>query len=95
MGRSPLSRATARRIPASDAASLSIADSKVEVLTTSGTAGLPAISPDGNYVVYVENGGGRDSLRLRQVATGSNVELVPAEPGVFCSAPPLPRTAPS
>ena len=65
-----------------DAASLSIANLKIEVLTTSSTATLPAISPDGNYVVYVENGGGRDSLRLRQVATGSNVELVPAEPSV-------------
>ena len=32
--------------------------------------------------MYVENGGGRDSLRLRQVTTGSNVEIVPAEPGV-------------
>jgi Tol biopolymer transport system component len=63
-------------------AALSIADLKVESLTTSGTASSPAISPDGNYVVYVENGGGRDSLRLRQVATGSNVELVAAEPGV-------------
>ena len=61
---------------------LSIADLKVESLTTSGTAALPAISPDGNYVVYVENGGGTDSLRLRQVATGSNVEIVKAEPGV-------------
>ena len=67
---------------AASATSLSIADLQVEPLTTSGTAGLPAISPDGNYVVYVENAGGRGSLRVRQVATGSNVEIVPAEPGV-------------
>ena len=64
------------------ASALSIADLQVEPLTTSGTADRPAISPDGNYVVYVENGGGRESLRVRQVATGSNVEIVPGEPGV-------------
>jgi serine/threonine protein kinase/Tol biopolymer transport system component len=67
---------------AARAASLSLADLQVETLTTSGTANLPAISPDGNYVVYVENGDGRSSLRVRQVATGSNVEIVPAEAGV-------------
>jgi len=59
-----------------------VADLQVEPLTTSGTADRPAISPDGNYVVYVENGGGQQSLRVRQVATGSNVEIVPGEPGV-------------
>jgi serine/threonine protein kinase len=66
-----------------DATALSIADLKVETLTSSGTANLPAVSPDGNYVAYVESGGGRPSLRVRQVATGSNVEIVPAEPGVI------------
>ncbi len=65
-----------------DATALSIADLQVETLTTSGTASLPGVSPDGNYVVYVESGGGRASLRIRQVATGSNVEIVAAEPGV-------------
>ena len=29
-----------------------------ERLTTSGTASLPAVSPDGNYVVYVEKADG-------------------------------------
>jgi len=66
----------------STTSALSIADLQVEPLTTSGTADRPAISPDGNYVVYVENGGGQQSLRVRQVATGSNVEIVPGEPGV-------------
>jgi len=66
----------------SDATTPSIADLQVEPLTTSGTAGLPAISPDGNYVAYIESAGGQTSLRVRQVATGSNVEIVAAEPGV-------------
>jgi Tol biopolymer transport system component len=64
-----------------DASSPSIASLQVDRLTTSGTADTPAISPDGNYVVYVERGSGGDSLRVRQVATGSNVEIVPLEPG--------------
>ena len=69
--------------PASSGATArSIADLKVEQLTTSGTADRPGISPDGNYVAYVEQGTGGDSLRVRQVTTGSNVEIVRAEPGV-------------
>jgi Tol biopolymer transport system component len=65
----------------------SIADLQVEQLTTSGTAATPAISPDGNYVAYVETGAKGDSLRVRQVATGSNVEIVAPEPGVRLLAP--------
>jgi Tol biopolymer transport system component len=65
----------------------SIADLKVEQLTTSGTAGTPAISPDGNYVAYVETGSKGESLRVRQVATASNVEILPPEPGIRLFAP--------
>jgi serine/threonine protein kinase/Tol biopolymer transport system component len=65
----------------------SIADLKVEQLTTSGTAGTPAISPDGNYVAYVETGPKGESLRVRQVATASNVEILAPEPGIRLFAP--------
>jgi serine/threonine protein kinase/Tol biopolymer transport system component len=65
----------------------SIADLVVEQLTTSGTAGSPAISPDGNYVAYIDTGAKGESLRVRQVATGSNVEIVAPETGVGLSAP--------
>jgi serine/threonine protein kinase/Tol biopolymer transport system component len=65
----------------------SLADLKVEQLTTSGTAASPVISPDGNYVAYVETGEKGESLRVRQVATGSNVEILPPEPGVRILAP--------
>jgi Tol biopolymer transport system component len=68
--------------PSADGVSgLSVADLQVEQLTTSGTADAPAISPDGNYVVYIERGAGLDSLRVRQVATESSVPIVPSEPG--------------
>jgi Tol biopolymer transport system component len=65
----------------------SLADLQVEQLTTSGTAGYPAVSPDGNYVAYVETGPNGESLRVRQVATAGNVEILPPEPGVRLVAP--------
>jgi Tol biopolymer transport system component len=46
-------------------------------LTTTGTAGLAAISDDGRYVAYVVTEEGKSGLWLRQVATTSNVSIVP------------------
>jgi YD repeat-containing protein len=67
--------------PTTQAGGLSIAALDVEQLTTSGTAAVPVISPDGNNVVYIERGPGGDSLRVRRSATGSNNEILPPEPG--------------
>ena len=47
-------------------------------LTTTGTAGLAAMSLDGRYVAHVSARDGRQGLWLRQIATTSNVEIVPA-----------------
>jgi serine/threonine protein kinase len=66
----------------SQAGSASFQDWQITRLTTSGNADRPAISPDGKYVVYVQHDGNNDSLRVRQTATQSNFEIVPAEPGV-------------
>ena len=46
-------------------------------LTTTGTAGVAAISGDGRYAAYVVTESGRQSLWLRQVTTSSNVQIVP------------------
>jgi Tol biopolymer transport system component len=46
-------------------------------LTTTGTAGIAALSRDGRYVAHVSIRDGKASLWLRQVATTSNVEIVP------------------
>jgi eukaryotic-like serine/threonine-protein kinase len=46
-------------------------------LTTNGNTRVAAISPDGKYVVYVTDEGGKQSLWLRQVAISSNVRLLP------------------
>ncbi|HEX8069520.1 MAG TPA: protein kinase [Pyrinomonadaceae bacterium] len=53
---------------------------KIERLTDTGKAGSVAISPDGKLVVHVVEDAGQQSLWLRHVATGSNVQIIaPAE----------------
>lgn len=56
-------------------------------LTQSGDVFTPAISPDGQYLVYVNLVGEQRGLRLRQIITGQILELVPPRPNVdFWSA---------
>jgi serine/threonine protein kinase/Tol biopolymer transport system component len=45
-------------------------------LTSSGKVTRAAISPDGNFVAHVVDDGGRQSLRVRQIVTKSNIEVV-------------------
>jgi serine/threonine protein kinase/Tol biopolymer transport system component len=47
-------------------------------LTSTGKSRQAAISPDGRYVAHVVEDGGKQSLWIRQVATTSNVQIVPA-----------------
>ena len=47
-------------------------------LTTTGTAGLAAVSADGRYVAHVVTDERGQGLWLRQVVTSSNVEIVPS-----------------
>jgi Tol biopolymer transport system component len=55
-------------------------------LTDHGQASLyAAISADGHTLAYVRREGNR-SLRVKQIATGSEVTVVPAGPGFFNSA---------
>ncbi|HEX6177951.1 MAG TPA: protein kinase, partial [Thermoanaerobaculia bacterium] len=50
---------------------------QITPLTTSGNVTDAAISPDGRYVAHIVLDGSRFSLRVRQVATGSDVEIIP------------------
>ncbi len=50
---------------------------KLQRLTTSGKVLLAAVSPDGKEVVHVVEDAGQQSLWVRQVATQSNVQIVP------------------
>ncbi len=52
-------------------------------LTTTGTAGLAAISADGRYAAYVVNENRQQSLWLRQVSTSSNVQIVPPAAALY------------
>ena len=52
-------------------------------LTTTGTAGVAALSGDGRYAAYVVSENREQSLWLRQVATASNVQIVPKGAGVY------------
>ncbi len=50
---------------------------KITKLTDTGKAGSAAISPDGKYVVHVKEDAGQQSLWVRHIATGSNVQIIP------------------
>jgi Tol biopolymer transport system component len=50
---------------------------QVTLLTTTGAVRSAAISPDGKYVVYANGSPESPSLRLRQLATGMDLEVVP------------------
>src|SRR5690606_3326640 len=55
----------------------------IERLTTNGKTRDAAISPDGKYVVYVVDEGGQQSLWTRQIATTSNVQIIPPGEGRY------------
>ncbi|HEU4480158.1 MAG TPA: DPP IV N-terminal domain-containing protein, partial [Pyrinomonadaceae bacterium] len=55
----------------------------VAKLTTTGNATLAGMSPDGKYVVYVINEGGKASLWLRQVAINTNAQLIAPREGQY------------
>jgi Tol biopolymer transport system component len=80
---------TRRATTASPAAAptASLRDFEITQLTTSGNAITPAISPDGKYVAYVQQEGDSSSLWIRQVATSSNVRVLPPEAGVPLVSP--------
>ncbi len=60
-----------------DTATPSFESMKITKLTDTGKAGDAAISPDGKYVVHVKEDGGQQSLWVRHIATGSNVQIIP------------------
>jgi eukaryotic-like serine/threonine-protein kinase len=65
------------------AASLSTQTMRIEKLTQSGKAEGVAISPTGQYVVYIVREAEMQSLHVRQVATGSDVEILKPADSTF------------
>lgn len=52
---------------------------KFSRITQSGNAVSVAISPDGHYVVYALREGEKQGLSVRQIATGSDVQILPPD----------------
>jgi serine/threonine protein kinase len=59
--------------------SLNLQNMQISKLTESGKAEDVTISPDGRYVVYVLQDGEKRSLWVRQVATRSDVQVLPQD----------------
>jgi Tol biopolymer transport system component len=55
----------------------------VTQITNTGKASLAAISPDGNYILNVQNDNGQQGLWLRNVPTGSDTQIIPPSPGIY------------
>ncbi len=53
---------------------------RIERLTATGTLTHAALSPDGKYLAYTDNPGGRQSLWLRQVDGTNPLELIASRP---------------
>ena len=54
-------------------------------LTNTGQSELAAISPDGNYVLSVQDEKGKASLWLRNVPTNSDTQIIAASPAIYRS----------
>lgn len=57
----------------------------VTQLTNTGQSELAAISPDGNYVLSVQDESGKASLWLRNVPTNSDTQITPPSPAIYRS----------
>jgi serine/threonine protein kinase len=71
-----------RAQPASRSSTAPLESLEIEQLTTSGNAARPAISPDGNFVAYIQQDDKGSSLWIRQTVSASNVQTVPPQVGV-------------
>jgi serine/threonine protein kinase len=54
-------------------------------ITNTGRAQQAAISPDGKYILNVQNDNGKSSLWLRNVPTGSDTQILPPAAAVYRS----------
>jgi serine/threonine protein kinase len=59
---------------------------QISKLTENGAATSGAISPDGRYAAFVKRGE-QESLWVKQIATGSEAQVVPPGPGRFINRP--------
>jgi eukaryotic-like serine/threonine-protein kinase len=65
------------------AASVPFQNFAISQITKSGKAGMAAISPDGRYILHVQNDSGLRSLLLRNIPTGSDTQVISPSPGIY------------
>jgi Tol biopolymer transport system component len=70
--------ATRHRAGAAPSANELFAIERITRLTTTGTANVAALSPDGRYVTHVKVDDAGQSLWIRQTATASDVRIMPS-----------------
>lgn len=58
-------------------------ETRISKLTNSGKVADVAISPDSRYVLYVVDDSGRYSIRLRELATGADIERIGASEAIY------------
>ena len=58
-------------------------DFTVTQITDTGKASQAAVSPDGKYILNVQNDNGQQGLWLRNVPTGSDTQIIPPAPGIY------------
>ncbi len=68
-----------RLAPHSGGASFNLQNMQITPLTQNGKAADLTISPDGRYVGWIVRDGEKESLWVRQVATGSDVQVLPSD----------------
>jgi len=71
---------------ASSGAVLHPLNMQISKLTENGSATEGAISPDGRYAAYIKRGD-QQSLWVKQIATGSEAQVIAPAPGYFTSRP--------
>ena len=62
---------------------LALPHMQIRKLTDNGQVSSVAITPDGRYVVYAFRVGEKEGLRLHQVASGKDVEILPPDANGF------------
>ena len=63
-----------------------LAPMRITKITTSGQASSPVLSPNGQFLAHETLVEGRDAIQVRQLATGSEVEVVGPQEGVALTA---------
>lgn len=56
-------------------------NARVERLTSNGASKLAAVSPDAKFVAYIADNDRRQSLRLKNIVAGSDIEILPGVEG--------------